>query len=141
MQNLGDGRARPAAETYALVEPHFARLGISRVARQTGLDRIGIPCFAAIRPNSRTLAAHYGKGLSDIAAKTAAVMEAVEFSIAEAPVVRRRVASLAELEREGALTAACDRLLPPGQVLDADLGLVWAEGHWLGRGDTVWVPL
>jgi len=47
MESSSDGRARPAAETYALIEPHFARLGVSRVARQTGLDRIGIPCWFA----------------------------------------------------------------------------------------------
>jgi YcaO-like protein with predicted kinase domain len=142
MHAQDEGRARPAADTYAIIEPHFARLGIARLARQTGLDRIGIPCFAAIRPNSRTLAAHYGKGISDIAAKTAAVMEALEFWVAESsPGVTRRVSTRRALLQEGAAVFGCEGMLPPGQCLDSDLELIWGRGTLLAGGEVIWVPL
>jgi YcaO-like protein with predicted kinase domain len=135
------GRLRSPAETYALVEPHLSRFGISRVARQTGLDRIGLPCFAAIRPNSRSLAAHYGKGLTDAAARTAAVMEAVEFAIAEEPNVPKCVATANDLFASGAAVFDCRSLLPPACGLDMDLELVWAEGERLATGEPVFVPM
>ena len=65
------------AETARNIWPHLSDLGITRVARQTDLDRVGIPCWAAFRPNSRSLAGAQGKGLSDAAACVSAAMEAV----------------------------------------------------------------
>ncbi len=56
-------RVCPPHETVARMLPHFARLGITRLASQTGLDDIGIPCFAAIRPNAMTIATNQGKGI------------------------------------------------------------------------------
>jgi len=44
-------------------------MGISRVANITGLDEIGIPVAAAIRPNSRNISVSQGKGLDMVAAK------------------------------------------------------------------------
>ena len=58
-------RVYPAAETLRRVWPYLSDHGITRVARQTGLDRVGISCWAAFRPNSRSLAGAQGKGLSD----------------------------------------------------------------------------
>src|SRR6266540_5919687 len=37
------------AETVARLRPAFPALGITRLARVTGLDRIGIPVFIAVR--------------------------------------------------------------------------------------------
>ncbi|HEY9009478.1 MAG TPA: hypothetical protein VIN06_00525, partial [Devosia sp.] len=64
------------------MRPFLADFGITRLARQTGLDAIGIPCFAAIRPNSKTLSVNMGKGIDDDAAMASAIMEAVEYAIA-----------------------------------------------------------
>ena len=58
-------------------------MGITRVAVLTGLDVIGIPVAAAVRPNSRSVAVHQGKGVTLDAAKASAVMEAVECFHAE----------------------------------------------------------
>jgi YcaO-like protein with predicted kinase domain len=59
------------------------RLGISRLADQTGLDRIGLPVFAAIRPMARNLAVSFGKGLTRETAMISALMEAAELAYAE----------------------------------------------------------
>lgn len=52
--------------------------GITRLAQYTGLDRIGVPVWGAVRPAATTLSVSQGKGLSDETARWAAVAEAVE---------------------------------------------------------------
>ena len=94
-------RVVPPGETVRRLEPFLADFGITRVARQTGLDRIGIPCFAAFRPNASTLSNSQGKGLDDDAARASAVMEAVEFAIAEQPILPMEAATTAELRADG----------------------------------------
>ena len=69
------GAQSPAALLRDLTAK-FPLLGITRLASQTGLDRTGIPCYAAIRPNSLTIASHQGKGLYHLGAKLTAIMEA-----------------------------------------------------------------
>ena len=59
----------------------MAEFGITRLARLTGLDNVGVPVWSAIRPNSRTLAQSQGKGVDDPSAMASAVMEAVEVAI------------------------------------------------------------
>ena len=72
-------------------------MGITRLADLTGLDRIGVPVFAAIRPNSRSVATSQGKGLTADAARAGALMEAVERWHAESIVAPMRLASATEL--------------------------------------------
>lgn len=119
---------------------HFADLGISRLARQTGLDRIGIPCYAAIRPNSATLATHQGKGVDDISAQLSAVMEAAEYAIAEAPETPQRILSIAEARTLGLELLDVTHLLPRGAVIDENRPMRWVEGFVLATGVPVLVP-
>ena len=147
---LGDATSRLAApaaggtpDPAALLRDlssHFAELGITRLARQTGLDRIGIPCYAAIRPNSATIASHQGKGLDDISAQISAVMEAAEYAIAEAPRSIEGTMSLAELEASGLAAMDVSHLLPRGAAIDPHLPLRWAEGFVLETGSPILVP-
>jgi ribosomal protein S12 methylthiotransferase accessory factor len=73
------------------VEPGFmaaaaaaaARCGVTRVGDITGLDRIGLPVWQAVRPAGRSLSVHQGKGASDAAARLGAMCEAVESHCAE----------------------------------------------------------
>ncbi len=83
-------RAVPPAETVARMRAHLPRMGITRAARVTGLDRIGIPVWVATRPNGMTLAVSQGKGIDDDAAAASAIMEAAEFFVAEQPARRAR---------------------------------------------------
>lgn len=57
--------------------------GVTRLADLTGLDRIGLPIFQAVRPMACSLAVAMGKGLTEVAAKVSALMEAIEFDAAE----------------------------------------------------------
>src|SRR4249919_2180198 len=51
----GTHRTRVPSETLAVIEPHLRRFGITRVANVTGLDRLGVPVYLAVRPNARSL--------------------------------------------------------------------------------------
>ncbi len=79
----GTHRAMPPEETFARIRPHFPEVGITRIADITGLDRLGVPVWCSIRPDSRTLAVDSGKGATPIAAATSAAMEALERCVAE----------------------------------------------------------
>jgi ribosomal protein S12 methylthiotransferase accessory factor len=71
--------------TLARLLPVLPRIGITRLANITGLDRIGIPVVLAHRPNAATLANGGGKGVTLVAAKVSAGMEALEVQHAETP--------------------------------------------------------
>lgn len=133
-------RMRSPAETVAKTRPHWGRLGITRVADQTGLDRIGIPCFAAFRPNSHTLANNQGKGLTPDAARASAVMEAVEFAVAEAPQATLLTATPSELERKGTCFISVERYLPEAEAVDPEKSCRWVVGQNLFDGYPVAVP-
>jgi YcaO-like protein with predicted kinase domain len=134
-------RLHPAAKTVARMRPEFHRLGITRVAEVTGLDRIGIPVWMAVRPNSRTLAVSQGKGLDDAAAQASAIMEAMELAVAEEPAVYVRWCSAYQLASEGEHAAAMDALLSRGQQpLHEHEAAGWVEGYDLVGRRTAWVP-
>ncbi|WP_176730376.1 YcaO-like family protein [Devosia insulae] len=119
---------------------HFTALGITRLARQTGLDRIGIPCYAAIRPNSATLATHQGKGVDDISAQISAVMEAAEYAIAETPETPQRTLSIAEARAGGHELLDVTHLLPRRAAIDESKPISWVEGFDLATDAPVLVP-
>jgi YcaO-like protein with predicted kinase domain len=133
-------RIVPPASTVERLRPHLASLGITRLARQTGLDRIGIPCFSAIRPTALTLSVSQGKGADDASAMASALMEAAEFAIAENPQCMTRRATMAELEVEGTAVFNPRRLLPQGERLPPDLPILWVRGRTWPSGETAWLP-
>ena len=66
-------------ETVRRVRPLARRLGVTRLSDITGLDRVGIPTFSAIVPDSGDLISVYtGKGARRADAKAGALMEAIE---------------------------------------------------------------
>lgn len=134
-------RDRDPADTVARLWPHLSRLGITRLARQTGLDRIGIPCWASFRPNSKSLAGGQGKGLTDAAACASALMEAAEVAVAETPSGERRIATANLLEQGGERWFDPVRLLPFGTTFDTELELSWLSAADLQTGAPIWVPL
>ena len=75
---VGTHRVFAPAETLARMQPHMKRMGITRLANVTGLDRVGVSVVMAVRPNSRSVAVSQGKGVDLDAAKASALMETVE---------------------------------------------------------------
>ena len=75
----GIPRCVSAADTVANLRAVAESLGVTRLADITGLDRIGIPVYSAIVPDSRdVLSVYNGKGLRPVDAKAGALMEAIE---------------------------------------------------------------
>jgi ribosomal protein S12 methylthiotransferase accessory factor len=137
---LGTHRVRTPSETLAAVTPLLDRIGITRVANITGLDRVGIPVWQAIRPNGRTLAVSQGKGLDAASAKVSAIMESIEVWHAESVSLPVRVESYEALLRTG---AALDPARLPrlgGHRVEPHRILSWVEGDDLLAGGRVWVP-
>lgn len=109
---------------------------ITRIADITRLDRIGLPCWQAIRPMGRSLSVHQGKGLTDDDARLGAVLEAWEAHCGEqfeAPIMRCAYQSLPQSIRPPALADfAKDDGDPidPCQMIDWVVAQDWA-GHEL----------
>lgn len=57
--------------------------GITRLADITGLDRLGLPVWQAVRPAGRSLSVHQGKGACPLTARIGALCEAIEADCAE----------------------------------------------------------
>ncbi|MCD7110019.1 YcaO-like family protein [Rhizobium sp. DKSPLA3] len=130
-----------AAETFDRVAPLLAGYGITRVARHTALDRIGIPVWCAYTPNARSIVVAQGKGATDADARTSAVMEALERAIACDPPVAATRASMADLTRRGRAFHALPGLVASGHdPLSADDETDWVEGRDLVSGETILVP-
>lgn len=134
-------RICPPEQTLARIAPHLAAYGITRIARQTSLDTIGIPVFASYRPNALTLATNQGKGITDAAAKASAAMEALEFAIAERPECGPVFGTATELAAQGLHTCRSTRTLPAGTCFPQSRVLAWVQGRSLVTGQTCLVPL
>jgi ribosomal protein S12 methylthiotransferase accessory factor len=135
-------RVRMPAETLAAMRRRLPDFGITRLARLTGLDEVGIPVWAAIRPNALTLAVSQGKGVDDAAAAASAMMEAIEVATAERRDLPRLTLSPRAMAASGRRTAQLTELLrvaasPPA----ADEPIDWIEGFDLMDDAPTWVPL
>lgn len=136
---LADGTLRAAslAATWRRFAPAARRAGITRIAELTGLDTIGIPVFAAIRPMGRSLSTQQGKGTTAAAARVSALMESLETWSAEhlaLPAVRASWRGL------GDRAVDVRRLARPRGRLDRDARWRWVDGWDLGRDRPVRVP-
>jgi ribosomal protein S12 methylthiotransferase accessory factor len=73
-----------APETTLLHAKQWAATaGISEVRDITGMDVLGVPVYASVRPQARGDAVTFGKGLRRLDAEVGAYMEALEFFFAE----------------------------------------------------------
>lgn len=138
---LDNYRACSAGETFSRVSPFLSRLGITRLARQTGLDDIGIAVWCAFAPNAKAIVIAQGKGIDDEAAKTSAAMEAIERAVATNPACFLRVTSRLMLEKEGQTVDTLDCLLlshskPPAPDEESS----WVRGTHLLGAQPVWLP-
>lgn len=137
----GTHRARPPRETLDEYEPLMSKMGITRLANLTGLDRVGIPVYTAIRPNSRGLTASQGKGLEPISAKVSALMESIETWHAERIALPIRYESLVELQRVANVADVVQIPRKTVAPLRRDMSMMWVEGHDLLGKQPIWVPL
>lgn len=138
--DLGSSRRRVRAEaTLERARAAFGLVGITRLADVTGLDRIGIPVWLAIRPNGRSLSGGQGKGISAAAAQASAVMESIETWHAER-LPAGKPASFAALGPARALNPAALDPGPDWARWSPAADLAWLAGTDLLTGAETLVP-
>jgi ribosomal protein S12 methylthiotransferase accessory factor len=129
-------------ETWSRVAPFLAEMGITRTANITGLDRLGIPTWIAVRPTALMIQVSNGKGISHAAAKLGAVMEAIEHWHAENPVGAFHGASECDLRRRNHAYVPADEI--PGYISSlhvTDRRVVpWVRAERLPDNTPVWIP-
>ena len=118
----------------------MARMGITRIANVTGLDRIGVPVVMVIRPNSRSIAVSQGKGLELEAAKVSGLMESVETWHAERIALPLALGSYDDLEGDRPLVDIESLPRIEGSRYRPDLPMLWIQSENLVDGGVVWVP-
>ena len=137
----GTHRAASPDETLQRIKPLLARMGITRIANLTGLDRVGIPVVSVMRPNSRSLSVSQGKGIDLAAAKVSGAMEAIESFHAENIEHPLRLASYRDMVAWGYRVVDIERL---ARIKDsrfhANLPLLWIEGRDIVSGEAKWLP-
>lgn len=150
LRSVNDLQRRLAAGEPALprycrrqdIEPLLAAFGVSRVADQTGLDRIGVPVWSAIRPMSRGLSVATGKGVTEAAAWLSAVFEALEQAFAE------RASDLCTIvETPDRMSERGQRTIPLARQprcaalrIRQDTEVAWVRGQCLVTGEEVFAP-
>ncbi|PDT32150.1 hypothetical protein CO660_01725 [Rhizobium sp. L9] len=128
-------------ETLSRVEPFLARFGITRIARHTGLDDIGIPVWCAYTPNSRSIVVAQGKGLTDVDAKVSTVMEAVERAVAGEPFVDPVRSTSFGLQAMGHKIDTLNCLIAMHKPdLGPDEETEWVAGINILTGEPVYIP-
>jgi ribosomal protein S12 methylthiotransferase accessory factor len=136
----GTHRVVPPEETLRRIAPLARSMGITRIANVTGLDVIGVPVVAVVRPNSRSISVAQGKGVDLTAAKVSGLMESIENYHAER--IRRplTLASLTEISERGRVIDV--RRLPrvDGNPFDPDVRMLWIEGYEVLGREPVWIP-
>jgi ribosomal protein S12 methylthiotransferase accessory factor len=128
--------------TLANVQAHLPAIGVTRCADVTGLDRIGIPVYCAVRPRGKTIQVTNGKGLRHVDARVSALMEALEIFHAEdcAPELVR--SSLRSMRADGRTTIP-PKLLPryrPDRYFSSEFMIDWIRADELVTGREVWLP-
>ena len=134
-------RVCPPEQTLERIAPHLAKYGITRIARQTSLDTIGIPVYASFRPNALTLATNQGKGVTEEAAKVSAAMEAVEYAIAERPECEVFWGTAREFKAKGVSAYCSTNTLAANAPFPDDRTVAWVRGRSLLTNEIWLVPL
>jgi ribosomal protein S12 methylthiotransferase accessory factor len=116
-------------------------LGVTRLADITGLDRVGIPVYSSVVPDSNDLLSVYnGKGSRPQDAQAGALMEAIERQTA----LRTRLpfveSSFSELRKTRCVLdpKSVNQKLAP--TYSEDRVYSWTEGLDIVSGQPCWVP-
>jgi len=147
----GTQRVLGPETTLANTTKLLPKIGVTRIANITDLDRVGIPVFSAIRPSAAAgaISIYSGKGATETNARISAIMESFERCLAEQPEVSinlsgvkldsLRVTDTYESLCESYPTLYPDTLLLPQHVAEFT-SLEWVMGQDLMNDVEVFVP-
>lgn len=117
-----------------------ADAGVTRLADVTRLDRLGLPVWQAVRPMSRALSVHQGKGVSDADARIGALLEAVESDCAERFESEGPICRFDALPEDHRATALADFALDRDEPPPARETYRWVEADDLVSGGALCLP-
>ncbi len=126
--------------TFGRVIKMAPAMGITRVANITGLDTTGIPVYTAYRPNARSLSVMQGKGYTHAAAKTSALMEAVETYHAETIDLPLKLNSYAALSQRHDVLDVTKLPRSKDNPFTPDSRILWIEAEDLYSGRKKYAP-
>jgi ribosomal protein S12 methylthiotransferase accessory factor len=102
-------------------------LGVTRFADVTRLDRLGVPVWQAIRPMSKSMSVHQGKGWSAVSAKLGAAMEGIESAAAEQLIAVTLKATPTEIAARDSGFQMSDYFFDRGSDVQFNSVLEWTE--------------
>ena len=108
--------------------------GVTRLGEITRLDTLGVPVFHAIRPWSRALSVHQGKGFTGEEARLGALMEAVESAHAESFAGPQVIAAWRDLPPDERPRCPADFADTREAPLDPAEAIAWTPARRLDGG-------
>ncbi len=121
-------------------------MGVTRVARVTGLDRTGVEVACAVRPGGHVLPVCEGQGMTFERAALGALFETAELWASERVLPARLVwGARAELDARNAGAWSAEALGSAGRMVEPRLWgdlvrCAWRQATELHSGRPVWVP-
>ena len=90
----GTQRVYDEATTLENTKNQIKKIGVTRIADITNLDRLGVPIFSSIRPSAApgAISIYSGKGSTEQRARISAIMESFERCLAERPGLNANIA-------------------------------------------------
>ncbi len=145
----GTQRVYDEATTLENTKDQIKKIGVTRIADITNLDRLGIPIFSAIRPSAAkgAISIYSGKGSTQQRARISAIMESFERCLAERPGLNVNIAgdisAPSLVESYASAIEKCDVLDPktlllPQPYIPQSL-LEWVGAYDLMNGEEVFV--
>jgi putative methanogenesis marker protein 1 len=138
----GVHRTVSARVTCQRMEPILSKIGVTRIADITGLDRLGIPVYSCVRPsaNKNSVSITCGKGASRSQARAGAIMEAIEYACAEPGELPGRIETYERLARSENALDPSELNLPVWTPYRSDRPIEWFPARELMTGESCWVP-
>lgn len=134
----GDG---PAAAAFLDRARAAAELcGVTRLADLTGLDRLGLPVWQAVRPAGRSLSVHQGKGPCPEAAKIGALCEAIEAHCAESVPADGPLCRFADLPQSERAPELGDYCNSRNSLPESAEPIQWCQATDFVTGKTQYLP-
>ncbi len=135
-----DGHFCSESDAYERLKPYFKMIGITRLGNITGLDRIGVPVYNAIKPSLENFSVAHGKGLTSQAARISAMMESMERyhgGLIDLPVIKM---SYRELEKKYNVIPLENLAIAKDSLFGADKTESWVLGWDIVNQREVAVP-
>ena len=145
----GTQRVYEESTTLENTKDQIKKIGVTRIADITNLDRIGIPILSAIRPSAAkgAISIYSGKGSTEQRARISAIMEGFERCLAErqglntnivSPISAPALVESYSKARENFSVLDPKSLLLP-QPYDPQLLLEWVGAYDLLNGEEIFV--